>query len=201
MSNTSSPATGTRDSIIRVSVSLFARTGYDGVSMRDIAKHVGISAATLYHHFPNKEALYLGAIAGAFADKAQAISETAGAGATPRARLEAFVDRFTSLMAKDPDFRLLLQRELIDGDETRLRMVAEQVFREPFTIISSLSRELDPDCDPHMLAISMAGLILFHLETAPVRRFLPGMRKEHDSPATVAAHVKRLLSRALLLTE
>jgi hypothetical protein len=104
-------------------------------------------------------------------------------------------------MAEDPDFRHLLQRELIDGDESRLRLVAEHVFREPFEAISALSRDLDPNCDPHMLAISMAGLILFHFETAPVRRFLPGVREGHDSPAMISEHVKRLLSRALLLTK
>jgi hypothetical protein len=133
----------------------------------------------------------------AFADKARGISETARAPGSPEARLHRFIDRFTALMAEDPDFRRLLQRELLDGDENRLRLVAQQVFREPFGAISALAQDLDPECDPHMLAISMAGLVLFHFETAPVRRFLPGMRVEQDSPSVIAEHVKRLLSRAL----
>jgi hypothetical protein len=78
-----------------------------------------------------------------------------------------------------------------------LTLVAEQVFREPFVAISDLAKELAPDCDPHMLAISMIGLILFHFETEPVRRFLPGGQDTHDRPDVVADHVKRLLSRAL----
>lgn len=193
-------STSTKERILQVAVPLFASAGFDGISMRAIAKAAEIQPPSLYNHFPDKQALYLGAMAYAFADKATGIGETARAGGTPQERLHGFVDRFTALMAEDPDFRQLLQRELLDGDETRLRMVAEQVFRDPFEAISALARDLDPDCDPHMLAISMAGLVLFHFETAPVRRFLPGVREGHDSPAMISAHVKRLLSRALLRT-
>ena len=188
---------GTRDRILAVAVPLFASAGYDGVSMRAIAAAVGIQAASLYNHFPDKQALYLSAMAHAFADKARGISDTARAPGTPEERLHRFIDRFTTLMAGDPDFRLLLQRELLDGDEGRLRLVAEQVFREPFAAMSALARDLDRDGDPHMLAISLAGLVLFHFETAPVRRFLPGVQAAQDDPAVIAAHVKRLLARVL----
>jgi TetR/AcrR family transcriptional regulator len=187
----------TRTRILEVAVPLFASAGYEGVSMRAIAKAVGIQAPSLYNHFPDKQSLYLGAMTYAFADKARGISETARASGTPEEKLSRFVERFTELMADDPDFRLLLQRELLDGDETRLKIVAEQVFREPFEAISALAKELDPSCDPHMLAISMAGLVLFHFETAPVRRFLPGMREEHEQAAVITQHVMRLLTRAL----
>ena len=36
---------------------LFAQHGFDGTSMRDIAKACGISKATLYHYFPDKDAI------------------------------------------------------------------------------------------------------------------------------------------------
>lgn len=187
----------TREEILRHAIALFAAGGYGSVSMRSIANLVGISAPALYHHFPDKQSLYLAAMAHAFADKAQGIRESVSSSGVPEQRIQRFVDRFTALMAEDVDFRMLLQRELLDGDEGRLRLVAEQVFREPFVAISDLAEELAPDCDPHMLAISMIGLILFHFETEPVRRFLPGGHDSHDRPEVIAQHVKRLLSRAI----
>lgn len=36
---------------------LFATRGFDGASMRDIAQECGISKATLYHYFPDKDAI------------------------------------------------------------------------------------------------------------------------------------------------
>ncbi|MEN8178298.1 MAG: TetR/AcrR family transcriptional regulator [Pseudomonadota bacterium] len=187
----------TRGFVLEKAIPLFASRGYSGVSMRHISQAVGISAAALYHHFPDKENLYLEAMAHAFTDKAVGITSVLNSSGTSLERLERFVLSFTKLMGDDPDFRALLQRELLDGDEKRLKLVAEQVFAGPFEAMTALAKDLAPDCDPHMLAISMAGLVLFHFETAPVRRFLPGGRSEHNDPKVIAQHVTRLLIKAV----
>ena len=95
------------------------------------------------------------------------------------------------------DFRALLQRELLDGDEMRLKLLAKEVFREPFIAMEDLADELVPGCDTHMVAISMASLILYHLETAPIRRYLPGGKARHNKPTVIAEHVTRLLLHGL----
>jgi len=187
----------TRIDILEQAIPLFASHGYSGVSMRDIAKAVGISAAALYHHFPDKQRLYLDAMAYVFADKAEGITASLEGSGTAFERLERFVSRFVELMGNDPHFRALLQRELLDGDEARLKLLAEQVFIGPFQAISALAEELAPDCDSHMLAISMVGLVLFHFETAPIRRFLPGGQIEHNDLDFIVHHVTRLLGKAL----
>lgn len=187
----------TRTYILEQAIPLFAARGYSGVSMRDLSKAVGIRAASLYHHFPDKQSLYLDAMGYLFADKAEGITMAINGNGTPFERLEQFVTRFVELMGNDPNFRALLQRELLDGDEARLKLLAERVFIGPFQAITALAEELAPDCDPHMLAISMAGLVLFHFETAPIRRFLPGGQPKHNDLNVVARHVTRLLGKAL----
>ena len=183
--------------VLSKAIPLFAKSGYDGVSMRNIAAAVGISGATLYHHYPNKQSLYLAAMTLAFEDKAIGIMTALEASGSAIQRLEQFVAGFTGLIAKDPDFRALLQRELLDGDEIRLKLLADQVFKVPFQAMTTLAKELAPDCDPHLLAISMVGLVLFHFETAPVRRFLPGKSAKHNNPKLVAKHVTRLLTKGM----
>lgn len=42
---------------------VFARDGYEGASMADIAREVGVSKGTLYNYFPSKAALFSGFIA------------------------------------------------------------------------------------------------------------------------------------------
>lgn len=44
--------------ILSESARLFATTGYDGTSMRDIAEACGISKSLLYHHFTDKDEIY-----------------------------------------------------------------------------------------------------------------------------------------------
>jgi len=183
--------------ILDLAIPLFAKSGYAGVSMRDIANVVGIKAASLYHHFPDKQSLYLQAIARAFEDKAQGFAEALTVTGTPKKRLAGFVQIFTTLMSKDPYFRLLLQRELLDGDEQRLKLLAKEVFREPFIAMEELAEELVPGCDTHMAAMSIASLILYHLETAPIRRYLPGGKARHNKPDVIADHVTRLLLNGL----
>jgi len=192
-----STAMNTAQIILNKAIPLFASSGYAGVSMRDIANEVGISGAALYHHYPDKQSLYVAAMEHAFTDKAAGIASALDSSGTATDRLERFVTSFTELMASDPNFRALLQRELLDGDEERLRLLASQVFEKPFQAMTQLAEELAPDCDAHMLAISMAGLILFHFESAPVRQFLPGGLQGHDQPEVIAQHVIRLLTRAV----
>jgi AcrR family transcriptional regulator len=47
----------TKEKIIDVSIDLFSKSGYNGVSIRDITKIVGIRESSLYKHFKNKEEL------------------------------------------------------------------------------------------------------------------------------------------------
>lgn len=48
----------TREKIIKESLKLFSKKGYDGVSMRDIASAVNIKASSIYSHFKSKEDIY-----------------------------------------------------------------------------------------------------------------------------------------------
>ncbi|NDY42202.1 TetR/AcrR family transcriptional regulator [Dissulfurirhabdus thermomarina] len=182
-----------RTDILEAAVPLFARDGYNGVSMRRLAETAGLTPAALYHHFPDKEALYLAAVRHAFEGKARELAAPLDLDIPPRRRLRAFLRRFAEVTAADPDFRRLVHREILEGDEARLRLLAERVFGGLFARIMALAGELAPGFDPHLLAVSLVALVAHHYETAPLRAFLPGARPEHDDPAVVARHVGRLL--------
>lgn len=47
-----------RSQLLEKSASTFSRHNYADVSMRDIAKDIGVSTGTLYHYFPSKEELF-----------------------------------------------------------------------------------------------------------------------------------------------
>lgn len=47
----------TRDGILHVALELFAKQGYSGTSIRDIAERMHLTKAAVYYHFPSKESL------------------------------------------------------------------------------------------------------------------------------------------------
>lgn len=49
---------GTREMILRKSLALFARSGYEAVSVRDIAGALGITQAALYKHYAGKRDIF-----------------------------------------------------------------------------------------------------------------------------------------------
>ncbi|MDR0839599.1 MAG: TetR/AcrR family transcriptional regulator [Oscillospiraceae bacterium] len=54
---------GTKEDILVYSTVLFAMRGYADVSMKDIAAEIGIQSASLYNHFPSKEAIWRAVVA------------------------------------------------------------------------------------------------------------------------------------------
>lgn len=47
----------TKEKIFDVSIDLFSQYGYNGVSIRQIAKEVGIKESSIYNHYPSKESI------------------------------------------------------------------------------------------------------------------------------------------------
>jgi len=183
--------------ILEAATPLFAEAGFNGVSMRSLATEVGLNPATLYHHYQDKHTLYMAAMSYAFARRAETLSSALCADAPPEQRLKKFAEAFCRLIHDDPNFNKLIQREILAEDNKRLQLLADQVFHEFFTSLISLCGELAPDFDPHLLAISIVGLMVHHYQITPLRRHLLGSSPAHDSPEEVAAHVVRLLLRGL----
>ena len=138
------PRRKTREEILELSAPLFARHGYDGVSMRDVAAAVGLTQAALYYHFSDKDQLYLDAVTCEFQEKEAALKAMLAGNGTPWERLERFVAGLARMMATDKDFLRLVQWVLLDTDEARQGILAKEVFRDMFVAVHDLACELDP---------------------------------------------------------
>jgi AcrR family transcriptional regulator len=100
----------TREEILERSILLFAKSGYNGVSMRDVAAAVRVTPAAIYYHFSGKEQLYLDTLRHALKEKASALNAALdGEEKPPWARLEAFVGALAQVLTQEKDFQRLLQ--------------------------------------------------------------------------------------------
>ena len=97
----------TRAAIVAAARNLFGEHGYDGTSIEAILRAAGTARGALYHHFPNKEAVFdavldaeIAAIAKAAASAARTAGDPveslrAGCGAWLRLALDPAVQRIT----------------------------------------------------------------------------------------------------------
>lgn len=189
----SSPKRETSETILKVSMTLFAQQGYDAVSMREIAAAVGVQPAALYYHFPDKLSLHLAVMKYAFTDVMTGSIQALTQDGPPLVRLKRFLVAMIKDLTQTPELLLLVQRERLVDDQERLKLLVNEVFYEPYSALIDVVREVAPDRDPLLLADSITGLVITHLESRSIRRFLPGWREEHEWPETLELHVLSLL--------
>ncbi|ETR78768.1 TetR family transcriptional regulator [Afipia sp. P52-10] len=77
--------------ILTEAARIFARKGYEGASMRDIAEACGISKSLLYHHFNSKEEIYSRVAVGATKELFLFVVEQIPPEAAPSAKIRAFM--------------------------------------------------------------------------------------------------------------
>lgn len=77
--------------ILTEAAQIFARKGYEGASMRDIAEACDISKSLLYHHFKSKEEIYSRVAVGATQELYLFVRERVPDDAPPAQKIQAFM--------------------------------------------------------------------------------------------------------------
>ncbi|TFV55811.1 TetR/AcrR family transcriptional regulator [Mycobacterium sp. PS03-16] len=110
MSNRPRNAAATREAILHSAVRHFARAGYDGVGVRQIAQDAGVTAMLVNRYFGSKELLFAEAVDAAFASPVF-IAERSSALAADTA---ASLVRGTDPSGDAPEAFLILLRSVSD---------------------------------------------------------------------------------------
>ena len=191
-------STGKRKTkILTTSIPLFASAGYDGVSMRQIARYVGIQPSSLYHHFPDKQSLYIQALNQSFTQYAHFMSAAFASPIDHEDRLRLLIRNLCTLMSEDSNFNRLMQREILAGVQERLQLLIDTIFGDHLKDMEKLCLSLAPDMDPHLLTVSIMGLVVYHFQITPFRQFFPGVQASHNDPEVVAGHIFHLIKNGI----
>lgn len=186
--------------LLDTAAELFSTQGYAGVSMRDIARAMGFTQAAIYHHFPNKDALYIAAITYLFEQRTQGIGEQISGEGDPAHRLELLIASMLETMEQDPRFRRIFVRELLEGDEDKLAAISESAFTAFYQPLYELMSELAPDSDPQLLIFSMAGMVFHHLDIRKLAPHLPHADASQSDLPSLARHISGLILHGVQTT-
>lgn len=137
-----------RQALVSAAVTTISEQGEAHVSLRALARDLGVSSAAPYHHFPDKGALLAAVAADGFEGLAAAMDEaTAELGdAPPRERMEAMgVAYMTYALGHAAHYRMMFMSELRDHCATG---ALEANGRAAFERLLALVAEVRPDRTP-----------------------------------------------------
>ncbi len=99
-----------RHELCEVAADLFAREGYDAVTMRSIARELGVSAMTPYRYFDSKGAIYKAVRAQAFARFGARVSAAAATETDLLKRLRALFRAYlTFALEESGSYRIMFE--------------------------------------------------------------------------------------------
>jgi AcrR family transcriptional regulator len=102
-----------RERLFAAAAAVFARMGYAEASAEAISREAGMSKATFYEHFANKEECILALFDAAAAQVREAVALSTASGESPEVRVQQGVQAFLTALVAFPDHARTLLVEII----------------------------------------------------------------------------------------
>lgn len=151
------PAAHRRSQLLENALQVFARRGFHGTSMDEVAEAAGVTKPVLYQHFRSKRALYLELLEEVGADLREAITKASVSASGPRRQVEAGCAAYFRFVAEHrTEYRLLF-----GGGARRDAEFADAVRRVEEGIAETVAQFIEADIDDEhrrLLAHGIVGL-------------------------------------------
>jgi AcrR family transcriptional regulator len=167
------PTTSSRDKILDVAESLFARRGYAGIGLREVAEASGLSKSSLFHHFRSKEQLYHEVLLRMLRHIRERFDAAAEGDPSPRVRLERWICELIDILAEHPTIPRLLLRSIFEEEDAAspeaeaTEVLLAGIIRDAEQLIQRGVEcgELRPVSAPHTLQ-TLIGATVYHFASA-----------------------------------
>jgi AcrR family transcriptional regulator len=183
------------ESVLRAAVEVFNERGYDGASMEDLSKRLGVAKSAIYHHVSGKEELLQMALDRALDGWSQAAEQARALDGPAVMRLEALVRGTVAVLEAQLPYVTLLLR--VRGNTAVERAALER--RKSFDrLVASLVAEAERDGDVRAdVDPKDAARLLFGMINSIVEWYRPGRRPA--GPSTLADTVCAVAFDGLLV--
>ena len=108
-------AVSTRDAVFDSAATQFAKGGFDGVSVDDIARDARVNKAMIYYHFADKLDLYRAVLAEGLSRMGATVHAIASSTDPPDTKLDRFIEAFVRMTESRPWMPALMLREIAEG--------------------------------------------------------------------------------------
>jgi AcrR family transcriptional regulator len=128
----------TYEKILDTSRRLFVQKGYTATSMRMIAADAGIGKATIYHHFPHKQAIVMALLQKNTARIDEAL-KLVQAEDDPRQRIQVAAAASIKFLLESADIMQIVRRE-VSGGRDQMQNGFMNFFHEYMALLTSAIR-------------------------------------------------------------
>lgn len=160
--------TDSKRKILSSAEKLFASKGYDGVSVLEIAMKAGISKSLIFHHFKNKQNIFLAVLKTRLETIEAQLREVVEDESKDAVRkFSDFIDTYVDLLVKHSPLFKIVFRETFNADMSISRAIVEhnaklaslirQVISEGIKN-QEMSEEVNPEKCSILLLISLNSL-------------------------------------------
>lgn len=189
---------------MRAGTELFARNGFDGVSVEAIAEKAGVNKAMISYHFGGKRGLHTAILTTTFDEVASAVRALGEAGKTAPLQLAAFIDLVLELSTtRRPAFPALFLREALSPDRMD-REVFPHVAVVIRTVMDAIARGIEEGSlhpvDPFCAYWTLMSPLTLFLATEPTRRHARAeglVPFDFPTPQAFAKHLKDTVLRGM----
>jgi AcrR family transcriptional regulator len=165
------------ESVLGGAVKVFNERGYDGTSMEDLSRELGITKSAIYHHVASKEELLRLATGRALDGLFALLDEISALDAPAITRLEELTRRSVLLLVAELPFVTLLLRVRGNTTVERQALARRRSFDAAVADLVTRARDegdLRPDVDPVLVARLLYGMINSVVEWYRPRGGRPG---------------------------
>jgi TetR/AcrR family transcriptional regulator len=194
-----------RDLLLTAARREFARRGFEGARVDEIARRAGVNKQLVYHHFGNKESLYRRVLESVYTEIREQERRLDLSNLDPAQAMRRLVEFSFDYLAGNRDFVALLTDENVHKGR-RLKQVANlQPLHSPLIEVMDrvLARGAEaglfrPGLDPLHVYISIAGLGFFYFNNIHTLSAIFGRKfDDSDEIAVRRAHVVELMLHGL----
>ena len=150
------------ESVLQAAVEVFNERGYDGASMEDLSKRLGIAKSAIYHHISGKEELLRMALDRALDGWSEAAEQARRLDAPAVVRLEMLVRGTVAVLEAQLPYVTLLLRVRGNSEVERAALKRRRTFDR---LVASLVEEAQEDgdvrddIDPKVAARLLSGMV------------------------------------------
>jgi AcrR family transcriptional regulator len=187
-----------KEAILVAAEDRFARLGFEGTSLQQIAEAAGVARSTPAYFFRSKQDLYDAVLARAVARGQEAMARAYAKGDDQRsvdATVQSYVDALMDFLGHDQNFVRLIQREAL-GDGSR---VTEFFGRSVVEAVAALAPAAEKaGVSPQRLVLDLTALAWFPF--AHEHTLLPALGIKARTPAFVDEQKRHLADLVRAMT-